>query len=176
MVFSSPASLASSARSIVALIAWVDLGRGHDALRPGEGYPGLEGRVLGVGAGLDEPLVHERRDYGRVAVVARPPAWMPLARTSAPACTSSSSASSRGVAEVVSVAALRERRARGRLDGHDARAPCLLQVLPDEGEGDAGEVRARRRRSRRPRQDTRRPAPSAATLPARSRSGAGARG
>src|SRR5919112_162323 len=116
---------------------------GHDPFRPGESYPGLEGGVLGVGPRLDESLVCQRRDYGGVAVVTQS-AGVDAARNErvperihlhhrGGAC---------GVAEVVSVAALRKRGARGRLDGHDARALPVLQVLADEREGYAAEVRA----------------------------------
>ena len=43
----------------------------HDALGPGEHDASLEGRVLGVGPRLDEALVDEGGDDGRVAVVAQ---------------------------------------------------------------------------------------------------------
>src|ERR671921_960103 len=49
------------------------LGRWHDALRPRERDPGLEGGVLGVGPRLDQPLVRQRRDYRRIAVVTQAP-------------------------------------------------------------------------------------------------------
>src|ERR687885_1290291 len=49
------------------------LRRGDDAFRLCEEHPGLEGLVLDVGARLDKALVHERRDYGRVAVIAQAP-------------------------------------------------------------------------------------------------------
>src|SRR5215208_5703887 len=119
------------------------LGRRHDALRPGERHPGLEGGVLGVGPRLDESLVRERRDNGGVAVVTQAPGVDAAGDERVPervhlhhrggAC---------GIAEVVGVAAFGERRARGRLDGHDARALPVLQVLSDEGKGEAAEVRA----------------------------------
>src|SRR5215204_678530 len=119
------------------------LGRRQDALRPGKRDPGLEGGVLGVGPRLDESLVRERRDYGGVAVVTQAPgvdaAWderVPeRVHLHHRGCAG-------GVAEIVGVAAFGERRARGRLDGHDARVLPVLQVLPDEGEGDAAKVRA----------------------------------
>src|SRR5215207_7064456 len=119
------------------------LGCRHDALRPGERHPGLEGGVLGVGPRLDESLVRQRRDYGGVAVITQAPCMYAARHERVSkrvhlhhrgrAC---------GVSEVVRVAALRKRRARGRLDGHDARALTIFQVLADEREGDAAEVRA----------------------------------
>src|SRR5215211_4792007 len=98
-----------------------DLRRGDDAFRLREEHPGLEGRVLGVGAGLDQTLVHQRRDYGRVAVVPEP-AGVDARRHERVSQRVHLHERRRpgGVAEVVGVAALRERRARGRLDGEDA--------------------------------------------------------
>src|SRR5215218_8025081 len=119
------------------------LGRRHYTLRPGEHDPGLEGGVLGVCPRLDESLVRQRRNYGGVAVVTQAPCMYAARHERVSqrvhlhhrggACS---------VPEVVGVAALRKRRARGRLDGHDARALTVLQVLADEGESDAAEVRA----------------------------------
>src|SRR5215207_4579834 len=119
------------------------LGRRHYTLRPGEHDPGLEGGVLGVCPRLDESLVRQRRNYGGVAVVTQAPC-MYAARHER--VSQRVHLNHRGgacsVPEVVGVAALRKRRARGRLDGHDARALTVLQVLADEGESDAAEVRA----------------------------------
>src|SRR5919202_1184051 len=102
----------------------------------------LEGLVLDVGARLDKVLMHERRDYGRVAVVAQAPGvdtcWHERVSQSVHLHQRRSPC---GVAEVVCVAALRKRGTRGRLDGEDARVSAVPQVPPDEGEGDPGEVR-----------------------------------
>src|SRR5919202_3439323 len=49
------------------------LRRGDDAFRLRKEHPGLEGLVLDVCARLDKALGHERRDYGRGAVVAQAP-------------------------------------------------------------------------------------------------------
>src|SRR5918998_1733238 len=118
-----------------------DLRRGDYPLRLREELPGLEGLVLGVGASLDQTLVHERRDYGRVAVVAEAPSvdarrhervsqGVHLHERRRPS----------GVAEVVGVAPLRERGAGDRLDGEDTRILPTSQFPPEKGEGDPGEV------------------------------------
>src|SRR5829696_1129405 len=116
---------------------------GHDPFRPGESDPGLEGGVLGVGPRLDESLVCQRRDYGGFAVVTQAPCMYAARHERVPERIHlHHRGGARGVSEVVGVAAFGERRARGRFDGHDARALPVLQVLADEGEGDTTEVRA----------------------------------
>src|SRR5215207_9791421 len=116
---------------------------GHDPFRPGESDPGLEGGVLGVGPRLDESLVCQRRDYGGVAVVTQSAGVYAARNERVPERIHlHHRGGAGGIAEVVSVAALRKRGARGRLDGHDARALPILQVLADEREGHAAEVRA----------------------------------
>src|SRR5918998_2515567 len=98
------------------------LRRGDDAFGLREEPPGLEGRVLGVGAGLDQALVHERRYDGRVAVVAQAAGVDASRHERVPQRVHlHQGRRSGGVAEVVCVASLRERGARGRLDGEDAR-------------------------------------------------------
>ena len=52
------------------LYSVVNFRRGDDALGPREEDARLEGRVLGVGARLYDPLGDERRDYRGVAMVA----------------------------------------------------------------------------------------------------------
>ena len=52
-------------------MAWVASGRRHDALGARELHAGLEARVLGIGARLDQPELLQVADQRRHAVIAQ---------------------------------------------------------------------------------------------------------
>ena len=141
MTRSSPASRAASASSIVARIACAGSGAGMIPSAARELQRGRERLVLPVRARLDHPLLDERAERRRVAVVAQP-ARVDRRRDEAVAerVHRHQRRQARGVAEVVGVDAARERRARRGLGREEAHVRALAQVAPDPRVREPGEV------------------------------------
>ena len=121
-------------------------GSRDDALGAGEHHPGFEGGGLRHGDGLDQLLVVELRDQRRIAVIAQT-AGMNARRHEVVAqrVHLHQRREAGGIAVVVGIDALGQRRAGGRLDGNKAdllRALVARCRIAEEGEADAGEIAA----------------------------------
>src|SRR5512134_3294 len=115
--------------------------RRQDPLGLREGERALENHGLGVGLGLDQPLVVELADERRIPVVPEPSGVDPRGDE---VVTEGIHLDERrepgGVAEIVGIYPLGQRRAGRRLDRYDPRVLRSRDLVPEEREADAGEV------------------------------------
>ena len=111
----------------------VGLGRRDDPLGARELHAGVEAGGLVIGLGLDQAELLHMADHRRHAVIAQPAGVEAGRRESgAQRVHLGERREVRGVAEIVGVAALGERRAGGGFDGDESPFPAAAQLRAEE--------------------------------------------